>query len=184
MKFDGKIYGITKDIQTGKILLTIAIDGNIGEEINELYEKKITTEIKPYRKKRSRNANNYMWELCTLIGDKLDMSAVEVYRKAIKEVNVFRDFILTEDEAQTFKTSWELLGDGWLVEQVDYDEDGERVIMRAYYGSSRYNTKQMSRLIDCLSTEAEQLGITLLSDREKSLLLENWKNKKEVNKNG
>lgn len=175
MKIDGKIHGITKDILTGQKLLTIAYDGEIGEEVNDLTEKELVVEIKPKRKKRSRNANNYMWELCTLIGDRLNLPAEEIYRNAIKQMNRFKDFVLTEYEAKTFKVVWEDRGTGWITEQVDYDEDGDRVIIRAYYGSSTYNTKQMSRLIQWLEEEAKDLGITLMSDREKSLLLENWK---------
>ena len=175
MKIDGKIHGITKDILTGQKLLTIAYDGELGEEVNDLTEKELVVEIKPKRKKRSRNANNYMWELCTLIGDRLNISATEIYRRAIVEQNYFKDFTLTENEAKTFKVVWEDRGTGWITEQVDYDEDGERLIIRAHYGSSTYSTKRMSRLIQWLEEEAKELGITLISEREKSLLLENWK---------
>lgn len=47
----------------------------------------------------------------------------------------------------------------------------------AYEGSSQYDTLQMSRFIDHLIQDAEALGIDTLSDREKSLLLEDWHEK-------
>lgn len=175
MKIKGKIYGITKDILSGQRLLTVAYEGEIGEEINDLAGKEISVEIKPYRKKRSLNANKYMWELCSQIGEKVELPANEIYRDAITQMNVFKYFMLTQNEASTFKQVWEDKGTGWITDQVDYDEDGDRVVIRAYYGSSTYNTKQMSRLIDWLVEEAKELGITVISEQERTLLIDNWK---------
>ena len=43
----------------------------------------------------------------------------------------------------------------------------------AYYGSSKYDTKEMSRLIDNLMQDAEALGL-VVDQREASLLKEAW----------
>ena len=66
---------------------------------------------------------------------------------------------------------WEL---GWVTEQVDYMPDGETVVVRCYYGSSTYNTKQMSRLIDFLVEECKELGIETMSPQELRSLMEAW----------
>lgn len=87
-------------------------------------------------------------------------------------MGVYKDFHLPPDEAKTFRTAWAQLGTGWLTEQVD--DDGPLLVVRAYYGSSRYNTKQMSRLIDSLMQDCEAVGICTISDSEKALLLDDW----------
>ena len=63
------------------------------------------------------------------------------------------------DDAKTLRTAWEMLGVGWVTEQVDFAPDGENVVVRCYYGSSKYSRKQMGRLIDNLVQECETLGI-------------------------
>lgn len=45
----------------------------------------------------------------------------------------------------------------------------------AYYGSSTYDTAQMSRLIDLVVQECRQQDIETLTERELSLLKEGWR---------
>lgn len=137
---------------------------------NRLYD----AEIKKHREKRSLDANNYLWCLLDKLADVLHTTKEELYLQKIKEVGVFKDFHLTEDEAKTFRVAWEKLGKGWPTEQVDYDRDGERLVIRAYYGSSTYNTKNMSRLLDSVVEDCKEQDIETLSERELSLLKEEW----------
>lgn len=83
---------------------------------------------------------------------------------------------MTEDEYKTFKVVWESLGTGWPTEHVDYTKDGERLVVRAYYGSSRYNSKQMSRLLDSVVEDCKEQDIETMTERELSLLKEEWGN--------
>lgn len=138
--------------------------------------KKYQAEIKQYRKKRSLNANSYCWELCTKISEKIPVHSKEdVYRNAIRKLGIYKDFSgLSEGDAKTLRTAWEKLGTGWVTEQVDYMPDGETVVVRCYYGSSTYNTKQMSRLIDFLVEECKELGIETMSPQELKSLMEAW----------
>lgn len=53
---------------------------------------------------------------------------------------------------------------GWFTEKVD--EIGEKTTLNAYYGSSSYNSKQMSRLIDNLVQDCKSVGIQTLDDIE------------------
>ena len=110
-----------------------------------------------------------------LLADAIHSTKNDIYIQKVREIGPFKDFILTEDEAKTFRIAWERLGTGWPTEQVDYDRDGERLVIRAYYGSSTYNTKQMSRLIDSIVQDCKDAGIDVLSERERSLLIDEWK---------
>lgn len=131
-------------------------------------------DLAPHKEKRSRDANNYCWLLADEIAQKLFQTTKEdVYRRAIQRVGVYKDFTLTEDEAKTFRIAWSKLGTGWITEDVDYAPDGDRIVIRAYYGSSTYNTRQMSRLLDDLVQDAEALGIPTDTGRITSLL-EEW----------
>lgn len=131
-----------------------------------------TAELKRFRKHRSKNANDMCWAMCEQLASAIGSTKDEVYRDAISKVGVYKDFHLPPDEAKTFCAAWEQLGTGWLTEQVD--DDGPLLVIRAYYGSSRYNTKQMSRLIDSLMQDCEAVGVCTMSEKYKALLLDDW----------
>lgn len=136
-------------------------------------------EIVKYREKRSTTANAYMWALCRDIGEKVGLTKDEVYRDAVREMPVYKDFHdMSEDAAKTLSVAWSKLGTGWFTEQVDYEPDGEHVIVRAYYGSSTYNTKQMSRLIDLLLEQARSVGVETPEDDYIKNLLEAYERAK------
>lgn len=132
-------------------------------------------EIKEHREKRSLDANAYCWVLLDKLAEALDTTKEELYRGYVRKIGPFKDFDLTVDEAQTFRTAWERLGQGWPTEQVDFTPDGERVIIRAYYGSSTYNTKRMSRLIDMIVEDCKEQGIETLTPQQLDAMKERWK---------
>lgn len=131
-------------------------------------------DITPHKEKRSLNANGYLWQLCDKIAEATFTTKEDIYREAVRSVGIFRDFHLSEDEAKTFCTAWGMLGTGWVTEQLDYARDGETLVIRAYYGSSKYNTKQMSRLIDYIVAEAKDLDIETLTPQELARMKEEW----------
>jgi hypothetical protein len=146
-----------------------------AQSICEQYENgKYVAELKEHRKKRSMNANNYFWQLVDQIAEKLGREKEELYLEYVKRVGPFKDFTLSEDEAKTFRVAWSMLGTGWPTEQVDYSPSGREVIVRAYYGSSQYNTRQMSRLIDMAVEDAKDLGIEVLTPMELDRLKGEW----------
>ena len=136
-----------------------------------------TAEIKRFRKRRSKNANDLCWAMCEQLAAATWQTKEDVYRDQIRKVGVFRDYHLPPEDAKAFCKDWSALGTGWQTEQVD--DDGPLLVIRAYYGSSRYNTKQMSRLIDSLIQDCEAVGICTISDSEKALLLDDWRERHE-----
>lgn len=140
--------------------------------VGEMKPKKYFLEIKEYREKRSIDANNYLWVLLDKIAEALGRTKEELYLQYVRQCGPYKDFTLTEEEAKTFRVAWSKLGTGWPTEQVDYTPDGDRVVIRAYYGSSQYNTKQMSRLLDMVVQDAKELGIETMPQEELKSLLE------------
>ena len=146
--------------------------------MGEKKDRKYTVEIKEFREKRSLSANNYLWRLLDEMAavksrmDEAPCTKEDLYLDYVRECGPFKDFELSMDEAKTFQVAWSRLGTGWPTEQVDFTPDGERVTVRAYYGSSTYNTRQMSRLIDLVVQDAKALGVETMSPEELASLLE------------
>lgn len=158
----------------GKQILSLTLEGDFREKFDELNGKPLEVEIKRYRKKRSKNANDYLWTLCTKIAENQGISPKEVYRKQIREVGVFEPLPVKEEALERFSRAWEERGIGWFTVVVYDSFPGFKKVF-AYYGSSTYNTEEMSRLINNTIEDAKALGIETATPAELSLLLDTWK---------
>lgn len=125
------------------------------------------------KRKRSLNANNYMWQLCQKIAEKVGTTKETVYRKNIREVGSFETVELISAGAARFIRSWEANGLGWVAEPIS-ERNGYTTII-AYYGSSSYTTAEMSRLIEAVVEEAKGLGVETMTPAELALLKAAWK---------
>lgn len=121
-------------------------------------------EVTVKRKKRSNNANSYFWELLTQLCEEMNLNVIEEYKKRIKELGICRQWELEKENVSTFVRMWEDKGIAWFTEIVE--EIGDKVILNAYYGSSSYNSKQMSRLLDNLVQDCKSVGIQTLDSLE------------------
>lgn len=133
-------------------------------------------DIAPHKEKRSKNANSYMWVLCEKIAQKLGgkYTKEEVYRRAIKAVGIYRVYPdMKPSLANTLEAAWQNLGVGWVTES-DYEQDGEHRWVRTYYGSSSYNTKQMTRLLDYIIEDAKSVGVAVEPEEKIQSLLREW----------
>ena len=130
--------------------------------------------IKEHRKKRSLNANAYAWELMSRLAESQGIEKEEVYRHHIRALGVFRQVEINEAAEETLIHSWGLHGTGWIAERVDYTQRKGFVLVNLYYGSSTYNTKQMSRLIDNIVQDCEAVGIPTKTPNEIAKLKALW----------
>lgn len=138
---------------------------------NRLYD----LEIKEHREKRSLDANAYAWVLIHKLAAAMGMKPIEVYRNAIRDVgDNYTPVCLREKDVPRFIRSWEKNGLGWLVDDLGASQVRGCRNLAAYHGSSVYDTKQMSRLIDNLVQDCKELGIETLPPEKLSLLVEDW----------
>lgn len=71
-----------------------------------------------------------------------------------------------------FKRIWEKQGLGFLVQEVSKKDKCVKV--NCYYGSSTYNTKEMSLLIEDLIELAKTLNVETKPQNEIDSLLKEW----------
>lgn len=143
--------------------------------LGQMKAKKYVLETKEFRQHRSLDANAYLWALLDKLADKLGSTKEELYLDYVRRYGPFKDFTMTPEEAGTFRHAWQMLGTGWPTEQVDFAADADRVVIRAYYGSSTYNTRQMSRLIQSVADDCKALGIETMTPQELARLTDEWR---------
>lgn len=131
-------------------------------------------EIAKARKKRSLDANAYAWVLIGKIAEAVRLTPNEVYRREIREIGGASEIVCVQEKAlERLVSLWESKGLGWQAEPFPSKVEG-CVNVRLHYGSSAYDTQQMSVFIDRLVEEAKALDIETLTERELSLLKEGW----------
>ena len=141
---------------------------------DELKEGAISLECKKWRNRRSLDANAYCWVLIDKIAQKTRQRPVDVYRHAIKEIPGNSTLVCVQDKAKdVLQQQWQAKGLGWQTEELPSKIEGCTNIM-LYYGSSVYNTTQMSLLIDSIVDEAKELGIETLTPYELEGMKAQW----------
>lgn len=190
MKVTGKLKDLTY-ARGGEQILSLAIprEAEIGDAFDELMDVDVDITIVKHRKRRSNDANAYCWVLCTKLAETLSSEGQihtkdEIYRDAIRSVGVYRDVEIAEDAEKTFNTVWSAYGTGWFTERVDSSREDGKIILRLYYGSSQYNTKCMSRLIDNLVQDCKALGIETATPDEINYLMKMWQATERKSENG
>ena len=152
--------------------------GTIEQIIQYLFKQDNTKkyEVKEYKEKRSLDANAYAWVLLGKLQDKLHIPKEEIYRDAIKNIGSYEVIPIKNEAVEKFRQAWSKKGLGWITETTKSKLDGYTNVL-AYYGSSSYNTSEMSRLIELIVQECKQQDIETMTPNELSSLLESWDKK-------
>ena len=141
---------LSEFIQEDTKIITVQINKN-----EELYVKK---------KKRSKDQNAYFWELLQQLCEELNLNVIEEYKKRVKELGICKQWEIDTINVPTFEKLWTDRGIAWFTEKVE--ENGNKTLINAYYGSSSYNSKQMSHLLDNLIQDCKSVGIQTLDENE------------------
>lgn len=137
-------------------------------------DKEYTLEIKEKKQKRSLDANAYFWTLCGKLAEATGIGKTDIYRSYIKEIGGNSDIVCVMEKAvDDFRRAWERNGTGWLTEAIPSKLEG-CVNVVCYYGSSTYDTKQMSRLIELVVQDCKEAGIETLTPDEIAAMTAAW----------
>lgn len=172
MKVKGKISNISFSIKGEPILsLEISEKNTLLREYEALKDiETLDIEIKKHRNKRSLNANAYLWKLVNEIGNVLNKSKEEVYLIMLKRYGQSEIVsILSSINVSGYFKYYEVAGTTML-------NDKEFTHYKIYKGSSEYDTKEMSILLNGVVDEAQDLGIPTLEDLEIERLAAAWQN--------
>lgn len=168
---------------TGEVRVSFQVAKESRNALKAAYEairdKQLSIEVKQRSKKRSLDANAYLWVLCGKIAEAIRSTKEEVYRELVKAVGQYEILPIRANKEEEIIRMWKGRGLGWYAEVIDESklEGYKKAIF--YFGSSVYDGKQMARLIDEAIAEAEGLGIPTLPDNDIQTMKERWHEKQE-----
>ena len=145
MECTGKLTNISRDWQSNKLNITLSINENINSEIEKIKDvEKLSIKVNKYRKKRSLDANAYMWVLLSKIADVINSDKDDVYIEMLSRYGVFTHIIVRKEVVEKIKTEWRAVR-----ELGEINVNGSSGIqLQCYFGSSTYDSKEMATLID------------------------------------
>lgn len=184
MEFTGKLVGVAKDWNTGQMQLTFSMNEQSKvEHIDDIKDvDKLSIKAVKYREKRSLDANAYYWQLLSKVAEKLPLSKPSAHNLMLRKYG--QKFIVdgklvylvlpdtdeaerAADEAETYHIK--------ATSQVKEGKDGK--MYRTYImlrGSSDYDTKEMSTLIEGLVSDAKELGIETMTGEEIERMMQQY----------
>ena len=167
-------------LESGKLIVDVPPDqrGAAMAWIRKKKDRAYVLTIKQHSKNRSKDANAMMWTLIHQMSELLHIPPTEIYQGYIPDVGEnFTWHPEKPEDVKKFTDGWCKGHIGRMVDDVGpcrtEEMKGYR-LLKCYYGSSEYDVPTFSRLLDLVLQDCRQLGIETLSEREKSLLLEEW----------
>ncbi|MEE0969190.1 MAG: hypothetical protein U0M06_07480 [Clostridia bacterium] len=177
MKITGRIVGANIDFKTNKPQLSLEINelNDFKQLVDDMNQcEKLSIEIKPYRARRSLDANAYAWVLMDKLAEKLNESKENIYREYIRNIGGNSELVCVKNKAvERLREAWAKNGIGWQTETMPSKIEGCTIVI-LYYGSSTYDTAQMSRLLDLITQDCKLQGIPTETPDEIARLKALW----------
>lgn len=172
MEFTGKLQNVSRDWKTGQWNITFTInEASAINEVNNIQScEKLSIKAVKHRNKRSLDANAYCWVILQKIAEVLHQDKWNVYLEMLGKYGVFTHIIVKPNVVDKVKEEWRT-----VKELGEVSVNGITGIqLQCYFGSSTYNTKEMSVLIDGIVYEAKELGIETLPPDELERMKIEW----------
>ena len=165
-KWHGRPY---HDVTTGKWLLTFETV-ELPDIFDKTRDKDLNLEIKQHRNHRSKDANALLWECIGRLAMALRADKWDIYLLMLKRYGQYTYIVVPPNAVDMVARQWrecEVIGD------ININgRDG--VQMLCYYGSSTYDTKQFSILLDGVISEMKEIGLTAPTSEDMRRSIEEW----------
>lgn len=187
MELRGRLFDIVRDYLTGLFRITLEV-GAIPSGIDAIRDHDLRINLTRWREKRSLSANAYYWVLVSKIADvisqesKEPVSTTEIHNDLLRrygQIEIIDGqpvtmFLLDTEEAEKRA----LNADTYHIKPTSHTRVGkDGRTYRAYRmlrGSSEYDSKEMSILIDGTVSEAKHMNIETLPEEDLERMLREY----------
>lgn len=170
MEFKGRVVDIARDWKTGRFRITFEAQEDISKQVETVTDKLLTITTKLFRNKRSRDANAYSWVLMQKIAEDQHLDKWSVYLDMLGQYGVFTHIIVRPSVVDRVIAEWRTVKN--LGEVTVSGQTG--IQLQCYFGSSTYDTKEMSVFIEGIVSECHDLGIDTATPEELERMKREW----------
>ena len=163
---------ITQDMD-GNLEITFRISRESRwsvKQASSALQEKTTLTVDRYRDRRSLRQNNLMWALLDIMGRSMGQDKWDCYTDMIEEAGAKYEYIECLKEAiPTLKEQFRCL------KVIEDRRDGKTAICKVFYGSSKLDTAEMTKLIDAIFDRLAELGVETEDQQAVSYWWREWR---------
>lgn len=179
MKTTGKLANVSMSFERHKPLLTFELD-KMPEDIEKYYNADLDISFGKHRNKRSLDANACLWACLSKIAKKIHTDNWSVYLYMLERYGKFTHVVIKPEALEDLRKQWreiKVVGDT-LLNGVPMKQ------VLCYFGSSTYNSKEFSILLDGVIQDMKDLGLeTPMSEEVRAMIEELEKNERTGKRN-
>lgn len=153
-----------------EVEVTFKTTKSVLSSLETIKDTELIISVKEFKKRRSLSQNAYLWVLLNEIGIKTGQSKEEVYKTYIKDYGVFEILPIKNEAVEAFKNRWSKNGLGWFIQDLGESKLNGFTKLIAYFGSSTYTTQEMTRVLDAVLNDCNELGISTMKMADFMLL--------------
>ncbi len=172
MEFTGNLKDISRDWQTGQAQITFTVNEKSAlAAVDSIKDCKLNIKAVKFRNKRSLDSNAYAWKLMQQIAEAINSDKWSVYLDCLQRYSrSFTHIIVKPDAVDAVKELYRATID--LGEITVNGQTGHQ--LQVYFGSSTFDSKEMSVFIDGVVSECKELGIETLTPKELERMNQAW----------
>jgi hypothetical protein len=157
MNFTGRFLSVSRDWQTGHYQITFTVNepSALGEIEKIQKSDKLSITAKIWRNRRSLDANALLWACLGEIAAALKTDKWDVYLKMLQRYGKYTYICVKPNVVEAVKAQWRECEE---VGKVNINGQ-EAVQMLCYFGSSTYDSKEFSVLLDGVISEMKEMGL-------------------------
>ena len=171
MEVAGKLISATRNITNNKFRIEFEVDSLQPDEVNRLALcDLLDIKANKHRQKRSLDANALLWLCLGRIATALQADKWSIYLQMLKRYGKFTYICVKPNVAEAVKMQWresEVIGEISINGQT-------AVQMLCYFGSSTYNTKEFSVLLEGVISEMQEMRLETPTSEDMRRALEQW----------
>ena len=152
----------------GKQRVTFTLSSRV--DASELTDCDLRLKATKWRNKRSLDANGLLWSCLDKIAAVLHTDKWQVYLLMLKRYGQFTYLIVPTKAVEATQAMWR---ESEVVGEINVNGRTATQIL-CYFGSSTYDTKEFSRLLDGVISEMEDMGLTTPQQEELDRVLKAW----------
>lgn len=163
MKAKGRITGIQVPFRSKRPVVSFEVQAE-PEALEKYMDIDLDISFSRHRNRRSIDANAFLWACLGEIARAINSDTWSIYLYMLERYGKFTHILVKPEAVEQVRQVWR--------ETKIVGEKNGMIQMLCFFGSSTYNTKEFSQLLDGVVSEMKEMHLETPPDEEMKRLLE------------
>ena len=145
-------------------------EGSAAAELEKMKDNELRIKVVRYRKNRSLDANALLWACINDIANAVELDTWTVYLDLLRSYGKSTFIIVRPNMVDSVREQWREIREVGPIEV----KGKKAVQLQCFFGSSTYNTEEMSRLINGALQQMQDLDLPLPIPSDVQAALNEW----------